>query len=204
MTYLSIAARLVRQHEGVRYEPYDDATGKRPIALGHITIGVGRNLEARPLTDDEVDYLLANDLAENEKQVRKWLGSYKVETSKPYPIKITAGPNGITQEPVNKPEDDWDYFDLLSDNRKAALLDLAHWGNIQSGKMLKANLLQALKPGQSFLNYYALAADEILYKDGKDPSNGPSGWYQISPTRAQELADIIETNRLPKGLKEEE
>ena len=182
MTYLSIAARLVRQHEGVMHEPYDDATGKRPIALGHITIGVGRNLEARPLTDDEVDYLLANDLAENEKQARRWLGQGEMHTAHSY----SAG----------------DYFDLLSDNRKAALLDLAHWGGIAKAKNMRAWLIDGILSGSEIA--YEKAAREILYKTGTNPSKGRSGWYQISPTRAQELADIIETNRLPKGLKEEE
>lgn len=55
----------IRRDEGVRYSPYLDTEG-----IG--TVGVGHNLEAKPLpegwtyplTDDQVDELLAQDLQE--------------------------------------------------------------------------------------------------------------------------------------------
>ena len=54
-------------HEGMRYEPYDDATS-RPLRSGatlqgKLTIGVGRNLSDRGLTRSEVNVLLGNDIA---------------------------------------------------------------------------------------------------------------------------------------------
>lgn len=55
----------LRADEGVRTWPYDDATGSTIRVLptgGNLTIGIGRNLSARPLSPDEVDYLLRNDL----------------------------------------------------------------------------------------------------------------------------------------------
>ena len=55
---MSLRDRL-RDHakwaEGVRNFPYEDTVGK-------LTIGVGRNLDDRGLSDDEVNYLLANDI----------------------------------------------------------------------------------------------------------------------------------------------
>lgn len=48
---------LVRLHEGLRLKPYIDTVGK-------LTIGVGRNLSDRGITEDEAALLLANDLAE--------------------------------------------------------------------------------------------------------------------------------------------
>jgi lysozyme len=57
----------LRRDEGVRYEVYDDATG-RPVQAGdtlqgHPTIGVGRNLTAARGVDDlEVDTMLDNDI----------------------------------------------------------------------------------------------------------------------------------------------
>lgn len=56
----------LRKHEGVRQFVYDDITGK-PIGeasfvRGKPTIGVGRNLADRGLADDEIDYLLDNDI----------------------------------------------------------------------------------------------------------------------------------------------
>lgn len=46
---------LIRD-EGVRNKPYKDSVGKT-------TIGVGRNLDDVGLSDDEVEYLLRNDIA---------------------------------------------------------------------------------------------------------------------------------------------
>tara|TARA_B100000212_G_C27122290_1_gene425426 strand:+ start:148 stop:576 length:429 start_codon:yes stop_codon:yes gene_type:complete len=53
--------RQMRFHEGVRGKVYKDH-------LGIETIGVGRNLVDRGLSEDEIDYLLANDIqiVENE------------------------------------------------------------------------------------------------------------------------------------------
>ena len=53
--------KQMRIHEGVRSKVYKDH-------LGIMTIAVGRNLEDRGLSEDEIDYLLANDIqiVENE------------------------------------------------------------------------------------------------------------------------------------------
>ena len=45
----------LRRDEGTRAKPYLDTVGK-------LTIGVGRNLDDVGLSDDEIDYLLANDI----------------------------------------------------------------------------------------------------------------------------------------------
>jgi lysozyme len=50
----ALAAGL-RLDEGVRRFPYTDTVGK-------LTVGVGRNLSDRGLSDDEIDYLLQNDI----------------------------------------------------------------------------------------------------------------------------------------------
>ena len=57
---------LLTKHEARRHLLYDDATGK-PITkgstvIGNPTIGVGRCLTTNPLTDNEIDYLLTNDI----------------------------------------------------------------------------------------------------------------------------------------------
>lgn len=51
-----IASQL-RRDEGVRAHPYTDTNGK-------LTIGVGRNLSAKGLTGNEIDFLLENDIRE--------------------------------------------------------------------------------------------------------------------------------------------
>jgi lysozyme len=53
-------------HEDRRKFVYDDATGKgideACFVRGKPTVGVGRNLADRGLSDDEIDYLLDNDI----------------------------------------------------------------------------------------------------------------------------------------------
>ncbi|ALU41912.1 glycoside hydrolase family protein [Pseudoalteromonas rubra] len=55
--------KQLKQHEGVRLLVYT-------CPAGHQTIGVGRNLEQRGITDREADYLLSNDISYFTDQVR--------------------------------------------------------------------------------------------------------------------------------------
>ena len=52
---IPIARELLKRHEGIREKPYLCPAGK-------ITIGIGRNLEERGLSADEIEYLFKNDL----------------------------------------------------------------------------------------------------------------------------------------------
>lgn len=45
----------LQRHEGLRLKPYRDPVGK-------LTIGYGRNLDDRGITEDEADALLGNDI----------------------------------------------------------------------------------------------------------------------------------------------
>jgi lysozyme len=47
--------KQLRTHEGVEKFPYK-------CTAGYLTIGVGRNIEERGLLDDEIDFLLDNDI----------------------------------------------------------------------------------------------------------------------------------------------
>jgi lysozyme len=61
---------LLIKHEGRRNKPYLDSVGKT-------TIGVGRNLTDKGLSNDEVDYLFANDVGEAMTQaIRVFPGLY--------------------------------------------------------------------------------------------------------------------------------
>ncbi len=55
---------LVRE-EGCRYVPYDDSTGQ-PVKLktGKLTVGIGRNLEAKPLSEAVIEQLFLEDVSE--------------------------------------------------------------------------------------------------------------------------------------------
>ena len=55
----------LRLHEGVKSKVYRDI-------LGIETIGVGRNLEDKGLSDDEIDYLLENDIKDVEKDLKQF------------------------------------------------------------------------------------------------------------------------------------
>ena len=55
--------------EGLRNKPYKDTVGK-------LTIGVGRNLDDVGLRDDEVMYLLHNDMAVAEITARKLVKNF--------------------------------------------------------------------------------------------------------------------------------
>jgi lysozyme len=56
MTINNIYSQL-RRDEGVRPHAYNDIKGK-------ITVGVGRNLTDKGLSESEIDFLLRNDIAE--------------------------------------------------------------------------------------------------------------------------------------------
>lgn len=51
----AVCKPLIQRHEGLRAKPYTDTVGK-------LSIGVGRNLTDRGLSESEVDFLYENDL----------------------------------------------------------------------------------------------------------------------------------------------
>lgn len=56
---------LIEEHEGRRHKPYKCTAGKT-------SIGIGRNLDDVGLSDDEVDYLFANDLKRAQDAASKY------------------------------------------------------------------------------------------------------------------------------------
>lgn len=60
---------LLVKHEGKRPTPYKDTTG-------HLTVGVGRNLDAVPFSDDEMALMLDNDVTRVWKECSTRLLSY--------------------------------------------------------------------------------------------------------------------------------
>ena len=57
MPDLTLLAEELKRDEGLRLKAYRDSVGK-------LTIGVGRNLDDKGITEDEALYLLATDIAE--------------------------------------------------------------------------------------------------------------------------------------------
>jgi lysozyme len=60
----------LKRHEGVRKKLYRDT-------LGFNTIGCGRNLDTNGISDDEVDYLLANDIKNVNADLDKYLSWWR-------------------------------------------------------------------------------------------------------------------------------
>lgn len=57
MKHLDRLKAQLRVHEGIRYKPYKDTVGK-------LTIGVGRNLDDKGISESEAAILLDNDIRE--------------------------------------------------------------------------------------------------------------------------------------------
>ena len=57
---------LLIKHENIKNKPYDDSTGKElkqgDTIKGKVSIGVGRNIQDNGLSEDEIIYLLSNDI----------------------------------------------------------------------------------------------------------------------------------------------
>lgn len=56
---LAVVKAQLERDEGRRHVPYEDSRGV-------LTVGIGRNLRARPFRDDEIDLMFQNDLDEAE------------------------------------------------------------------------------------------------------------------------------------------
>lgn len=62
MPELTREERLLKAHEGLRLKPYR-------CTAGALTIGIGRNLDANGISEDEAILLMRNDLAKCKAQV---------------------------------------------------------------------------------------------------------------------------------------
>ena len=60
----------LKRDEGIEYKAYQDS-------LGIWTIGVGRNIQEVGLSQDEIEYLLVNDIIQCTKELNKTFDWYK-------------------------------------------------------------------------------------------------------------------------------
>lgn len=65
-TLKSSLEALIRAEEGCRLKPYRCTSGK-------ITIGIGRNLEDKGISEEEAELMFANDVAEVKAQIKQAL-----------------------------------------------------------------------------------------------------------------------------------
>jgi lysozyme len=60
----ALIQELLKKHEGLRLKPYRCTAGK-------LTIGYGRNLEDKGITEEEAEKMLLNDIAEVERELEQ-------------------------------------------------------------------------------------------------------------------------------------
>ena len=68
-SFIEACAKMLLKHEGMRTFPYKCSENK-------LTIGIGRNLEANGITEDEAMYLLANDIKRTTEDLDKNYGAW--------------------------------------------------------------------------------------------------------------------------------
>jgi lysozyme len=69
VNYLDIASEQLRRDEGYREKPYTDTVGK-------LTIGIGRNLDDVGLSQEECEFLYANDLERAVDTARRFVPKF--------------------------------------------------------------------------------------------------------------------------------
>jgi lysozyme len=68
-SFVEACAKMLLKHEGMRTFPYKCSENK-------LTIGIGRNLEANGITEDEAMYLLNNDIKRVKEELDKNYGAW--------------------------------------------------------------------------------------------------------------------------------
>ena len=66
MNILNILAEQLTRHEGKRSKPYRDSVGKW-------TVGIGRNIDDVPFSDDEIDLMFLNDILRASQDAQKFV-----------------------------------------------------------------------------------------------------------------------------------
>lgn len=132
MAYLEIAAAQLRIDEGSRLRLYPDQ-------FGNETIGIGRNLKAVGISEDEQELMFANDLNHA----------------------VVAASTIFSN------------FSALTDNRKAALVNMAF--NLGQERLEEFHTLIALVTSEA----WGAAADDML----------KTAWATQVGARAERLAD---------------
>lgn len=92
MSHRQLATKLLKIHEGYMQKVYQ-------CSAGVLTVGYGRNLESRGLTEAEAEYLLRNDIAEADTWLEDNLEYYKqlstARKSALIDMYVNLGPSGL-------------------------------------------------------------------------------------------------------------
>ena len=130
--------RLLVRHEGIRLRPYTDTVGK-------LTIGIGRNLDDKGITEDEALYLLRNDVEEARRGLDKaipwWLWLDEVRQAVLLDMAFNMGVRGLLGFIVTLP--------LIQEGRYAEAADAmlkSKWARQVKGRA--AELAVMMRTGQ--------------------------------------------------------
>lgn len=101
-----IALDMLKRHEGYRQKPYHCTEGR-------LTVGYGRNLDDRGISQSEAEYLLKNDINEAVKELQKlpcWLRLNEARQAVLINMSVNMGVAGLMQfrkmlDAVNR--EDW-------------------------------------------------------------------------------------------------
>lgn len=100
-----IGMAQIKRHEGKKLRAYDDADGVEikpgKVVSGWVTIGYGRNLIGRGITDAEADYLFENDMNDFiDKVNERWPWIQKLDMPRKwalYNMSFNMGIEGLAQ-----------------------------------------------------------------------------------------------------------
>ncbi len=179
----SKAGHLIVHHEGIRHKTYY-------CPAGHLTIGVGHNLEASPLTIDQIavifegrsDEVRAAKASGGEEGVKKLLEKALTDgISDAAILKIFNDDVALVRKELTRRIPWWSQ---LSEPRSAVLLDMAF--NMGAGGLSKfKKTLSLIENGK-----YVEGSIEML----------SSRWARQVPTRANRLSEMMRTDVWPQEV----
>lgn len=181
----------LEKHEGFSRYPYDDATGKRLMPgekpKGKATIGIGRNLEAEPLTPAEQTLLAQN---------RPDLGKRNLYRDGISEEEAWYLANTMRKQNEHALDKAIPWWRTLSSPRQIALMDIAYNVGVK-GLLGFHDMLHAMQTGDYKTAAYealnSVAAKETGVKFGGDLADAE----KTGTTRYGELAAMIADDKTP-------
>lgn len=148
--FLDQIVMMLRKHEGLRLYPYNCSEGK-------LTLGIGRNLDDRGITEEEALYLLNNDIEAVQKDLTNSWGVWRTFPEKARMVCIDmAFQMGIVG------------FMRFRETRK--LMELGKW--LEASEEVLRSKYAIQTPNRALYNSRQLA---LCSQDGKENNRRSSG-----------------------------
>ena len=140
--FLDQIVMMLRKHEGLRLYPYNCSEGK-------LTLGIGRNLDDRGITEEEALYLLNNDIEAVQKDLTNTWGVWRTFPDMAFQMGITG-------------------FMSFRETRK--LMELGKW--LEASEEVLRSKYAIQTPNRALYNSRQLA---LCSHDGKENNRRSSG-----------------------------